>query len=179
MSFCYSYGGVKINNINNLYLFDIDGTLANIDRRRPLVTGLKKDWPEFNRLMSEDLKNDPVFRIFENMFVDKSSEHSIGIPILVSGRSSEFRDETIKWFDRRLPGISINNGPRINRCLYMRQCGDFRPDEIVKKEILDQIRVDYPDKKIMGVFDDRPKVIKMWRENGLFVFDCSNGASDF
>lgn len=29
------------------------------------------------------------------------------------------------------------------------------------------------------VFDDRPRVVKMWRENGVFVADVYQGTEDF
>ena len=166
--------------MKNLYLFDIDGTLANIDHRRVHLQDGKNDWKTFNSLMAQDTPNDQIFRIFKNMFFDHSSDNSIGIPLLVSGRSNDFRYETFKWVRNHLGLIpSFERTKTLFESMYMRPSGDYRPDEVVKKDLLFHIRKDYPNKKIMGVFDDRPKVIKMWRENGLFVFDCSQGVDDF
>ena len=56
--------------------------------------------------------------------------------------------------------------------LIMRDAHDKRPDVMVKQEIYDK----YLKKlNIWKVFDDRPSVIKMWRENGLLVEDVGNG----
>jgi hypothetical protein len=55
--------------------------------------------------------------------------------------------------------------------LFMRDNGDGREDTIVKKEIAELLpleRVDY-------VIDDRPSVLRMWRELGLFTLAVGNG----
>ena len=60
----------------------------------------------------------------------------------------------------------------------MRADNDYRHDDIVKKELLDQIVVDFG-KKPDIVFDDRPRVVKMWRAKGVFVADVYKGTEDF
>jgi hypothetical protein len=70
-------------------LFDIDGTLAKIDHRRPLVVGKKADWKSFNSLMGDDLPNEPVVDLYRALWESKSYEL-----ILVSGRGEEFRSVT-------------------------------------------------------------------------------------
>lgn len=62
--------------------------------------------------------------------------------------------------------------------LLMRQDGDFRSDDIVKKEIFDKLRTDNPDINWM-CFDDRHDVVDMWRQNGVYVFDCNQQRSRF
>ena len=49
--------------------------------------------------------------------------------------------------------------------LYMRSENDYRPDHEVKSALLDQMRIDGFDPKL--VFDDRASVVKMWRVRGL------------
>ena len=54
--------------------------------------------------------------------------------------------------------------------LYMmRGDQDYRPDYEVKQEMLDRMRKEGLDPKIS--VDDRPSVVKMWRQNGLTTFD--------
>ena len=56
----------------------------------------------------------------------------------------------------------------------MRKNRDYRPDTIVKKEMYDQMLVD--GYKPTLVFDDRPSVLRMWREIvGLTVVDVGMG----
>ena len=55
----------------------------------------------------------------------------------------------------------------------MRATGDQRRDSIVKLEIFDQeIRDRY---HVIGVFDDRQQVVRMWRALGLTVFQVAEG----
>ena len=46
------------------------------------------------------------------------------------------------------------------------------------KNMVDQIVIDF-DQKPDIVFDDRPRVVKMWRANGVFVADVYQGTEDF
>ena len=55
--------------------------------------------------------------------------------------------------------------------LLMRKADDVRKDSIVKREMYEEhIKGKY---NVKFVFDDRPQVVKTWRELGLFVFDCN------
>jgi hypothetical protein len=48
----------------------------------------------------------------------------------------------------------------------------FMPDEILKKEMLDTfVNID----DVFLVVDDRDKVVKMWREEGLTCFQVAEG----
>ena len=51
--------------------------------------------------------------------------------------------------------------------------GSFTPDDVLKKEWLDQETA--AGHEVMCVFDDRDKVVKMWRENGISCFQVAEG----
>ena len=87
--------------------------------------------------------------------------------IFVSGRSDDYRKQTEEWLEKY--DISYN-------ALYMRKYKDHRDDVIVKGELADEIEKEY---NILGVFDDRKKVIDMWINRGIFVFDVGQGKGDF
>ena len=56
----------------------------------------------------------------------------------------------------------------------MRKDGDYRKDTIVKGEMYDQMLADGYEPTM--VFDDRPSVLRMWREiDGLKVIDVGDG----
>ena len=57
--------------------------------------------------------------------------------------------------------------------MFMRMTGDRRDDSIVKKEMLDLIRRSGFEPKM--VFEDRDRVVKMWRENGVRCLQVANG----
>ena len=147
-----------------LVVFDIDGTLANIEHRLDYVRSKPKNWAAFDAGIPNDKVNEPVAAVFHQM-VDAG--HAV---ILASGRNERSRAATEQWF--------VANGLRGWQKLYMRKADDFRSDDIVKQEILDQIVRDFGKKPDM-VFDDRPRVVRMWREAGIFVFNVYQGEEDF
>lgn len=78
--------------------------------------------------------------------------------IFLSGRegTEECRKNTRKWLD--------DNGFATNK-LFMRKEKDFRPDNIIKKELFEEnIKGRY---NLLAIFDDRDQVVEMWRELGL------------
>jgi phosphoglycolate phosphatase-like HAD superfamily hydrolase len=144
--------------MKDIVIFDIDGTLANGDHRVHHVRKKPKNWYAYNKDMHKDVPHDHVVSMYNSL---KQGPYSIYI---VSGREDRFRDVTEKWLK--------DHGVEGYVALYMRKAGDNRSDVIVKQEILDK----YFDKsKVLCVFDDRPRVIAMWKENGLAVFNCGDG----
>ena len=91
----------------------------------------------------------------------KAAGFRVGI---FSGRDSISRKETESW----LAGMGIS--PDFFR---MRPQGTFTPDDVLKKEWLDQEIED--GHEIMCVFDDRDKVVRMWRDNGIACFQVNWG----
>lgn len=148
-----------------LVVFDIDGTLANIEHRLHHVRQKPKNWAAFDAGIHADKLNEPVADVMESL-------HEAGATIiLASGRNERSRTATEAW----LKGHGLHY--YVDK-LYMRAQDDYRNDSVVKKEILDQIVLDYGRKPDM-VFDDRPRVVQMWRENGIFVFDVNQSGEDF
>lgn len=135
---------------------DLDGTLCNIEHRLKYARGEEKDWTKFFELIPNDkLRHDVRTQVLTQ---------SIGKRlILVSARPENYRKETELWLENNGIGYDL---------LIMRNADDKRDDTIVKSEIYDK----YLSKlNITYVYDDRPKVIRMWREKGLNVIDVGNG----
>lgn len=147
-----------------LIVFDIDGTLADIEHRLGFVRSKPKNWPAFDAGIPNDKVNLPVARMYWAM---ANMGHTI---ILASGRSERTRAATEEWLKKHI-------GNEWQK-LYMRPADDYRGDDIIKREILDQIVADFG-KKPDAVFDDRPRVVHMWREEGIFVFNVYQGEEDF
>ena len=146
-----------------LVVFDIDGTLANIEHRLDYVRSKPKNWKAFDAGIPNDKVNEPVAEAFRSFA-------AFNTIVLASGRNERSRDATEKWLQ--------TNGFIEYDKLYMRKADDFRSDDIVKQEILDEIVRDFGKKPDM-VFDDRPRVVRMWRDNGIFVFNVYQGDEDF
>ena len=55
----------------------------------------------------------------------------------------------------------------------MRQNSDRRPDDVIKAEIYETCIEPYYN--VLYVFDDRDRVVKMWREKGLTCLQVAEG----
>jgi len=133
-------------------IVDVDGTLAHMKDRGPF------DWHK----VGQDILDPAVYHLTLGF-------HQQGFKIIVlSGRDSVCRGETIQWLNRH--NVPFN-------CLYMRKEGDMRKDSIVKEELFWQYVAD--DNNIIAVVDDRPQVTRLWRELGLKVFDVGDPYKEF
>lgn len=145
-------------------IFDIDGTLANVAHRRHFVTNGNRDWDSFFANMSDDPVNVPIEKLLCHL-------HETGNRIILStGRGEEYRAQTEAWL--------VDNDITFDQ-LYMRPAGDSRPDHVVKREMLGWILKDGYEPWL--VVDDRPSVVRMWREEGLTCLQCADwdgGISD-
>ena len=151
---------MKLKDKIPCYVFDLDGTLCNVTHRRQWIATQPKNWDAWNAGISEDKLNTPVY--------DALSALSMAFPIiLVSGRGEEYRQITEEWLERH--DVTYHQ-------LVMRPAGDFRPDDEIKSELADQVEKNY---RILGVFDDRKRVVDMWIKRGIFVFDVSQGQGNF
>lgn len=140
-------------------LFDIDGTLANIDHRRNLLEGDRPNWRSFKERMGEDTPNLPIVDLYKTLWESRKFQL-----ILVSGRGEEHRKITETWLTWNL--IPFER-------LLMRPLNDFRPDTDIKLEILGQLIRE--GKEISFVVDDRNSVVDMWRKNGITCLQCADG----
>lgn len=153
-------------NEKMLICFDIDGTLANIEHRLDYVRSKPKNWKAFDAGIPNDKVNEPVARVFLSM---AASDFNNDI-VLASGRNERSRQATEDW-------LEINGLGHYDK-LYMRKADDYRADDIIKNEIIDEIVADYG--KLPDLwFDDRPRVVKAVRARGIFVFDVYQGEEDF
>ena len=145
-------------------IFDIDGTIADLTRRLHYITTKPKNWPAFNKAISNDK---PIWQVIEVLFSLKNDGWRI---IFCSGRSEDSRQDTIDWL------VDYGIWDKVSG-LYMRKSKDYRSDDIIKEELLNQILKDGYNP--LMVFDDRKRVVEMWRRRGLFVFDCNQSGKDF
>lgn len=141
-----------------IVIVDIDGTLCDGSHRQHLVVGDKKNWTAYFELCGSDTPIEFVIRWVAAL----KTEHTI---CLVSGRPDTYQRETLAWLWRH--NVEFDH-------IFMRSGGDKRPDTDVKLDILKLL----PKEQIAFAIDDRPRVIKMWREQGIRVIpvagDCEN-----
>ncbi len=151
-------GRYKCQGEKGYVLVDIDGTIADISHRRHHVQGEKKNWGAFFADMEDDTVREDVMEI-----VRKADQEGYEL-FLVSGRPNTYRNSTIKW-------LNDNEIGKYFAGLIMREEFDKRPDTETKLDILKLFGFD----NVAYVIDDRPSVIRMWRENGVKVIDVGGG----
>ena len=179
ISFVY-LGIIMRLQMKNTVIFDLDGTLADIDIRRDksLKPNGKLDWDIFaapNSIMDWDTPNEPVIKMAQ-MFAKE------GFKIVIfSGRNDRGFVATNHWLTKhnvpfdllvlRPDKFKANSWPIADGNPATDEMR-FMPDEILKKKMLDTF-VDIDD--VFLVVDDRDKVVKMWRDLGLNTFQVAPG----
>jgi N-glycosylase/DNA lyase len=148
-------------------IVDIDGTIANLDHRLHYILNEdgsqkkagEKDWEMFGKFISHDNPRKEVIDMIDNL------SNPLSNIIFVTGRSERYIDETYSW----LEAVGYEDIQ-----LYMREESDRRDDDVVKKEILNIIKEQ--GNTITHVFEDRPRVLKMYREElpNAIIVDCGN-----
>ena len=135
-------------------IVDIDGTLAHMVNRGPF---------ELDKVGCDEV--DTTVRDLCNIY--ESCEQDIRV-ILMSGRDSVCRNETLDWLHKNY--VSYTS-------LFMREREDTRKDTIVKKELFDtHIKGKY---NVEFVVDDRPSVCRQWHDMGLKVLRVGNPYIEF
>lgn len=131
------------------HIYDVDGTLANVDPYIHLVRGPNKAYDAFHEASINALPNVEVVEMLNNTVSDG---HAV---IIVTSRKEKWRGLTSMW-------LAKNN----IRChaLFMRPDDDHRPDYEVKKDILGKINKHW---NVVYAVDDNPSVIKLWEENNI------------
>ena len=151
-------GLIKFSPSERLILVDMDGTVADCTHRRHFVANGNHDWNSFEG--EAILQDAPKWKIINLVRMLAKQGY---VPLIVSGRSIDRAGKnTVTWLEKR--GVPY-------RHIFMRNGGDNRPDNIIKKEILDKL----PRDQITYVLDDRDQVVKMWRENGLTCLQVAEG----
>lgn len=136
------------------YIFDIDGTIADGTHRLHYIEKTPKDWDAFFDACPADKPIKHMHRLMDDL-------NNYGTVIVyVSGRSDRVRKQTEEWlFQNDFPPVT-----GLNR-LYMRKAGDYKQDDLLKIELLAELRADGYEPTM--VFDDRSRVVKAWRAAGI------------
>lgn len=116
----------------------------------------KPDYEAFNNSLEKDIPNKYVAEICRSL----SEQYAIYI---CTGRPEKFRERTERWLGEN--DIPYNQ-------IWMRPNNNTEPDAVVKKRMLDSIQRTC---NVIAVFDDREKVVNMWRENGILCCQVAKG----
>lgn len=134
-------------------VFDIDGTLADISHRLPLIRQTPPDYDAFFARVGGDSLN----RWCAELIAAFQGRYRI---VLVSGRPESTRAATEIWLRE--------NRISCDELVLVRAEKNFRPDHELKREWLRG----YGAKRILLTVDDRQRVVDMWRDEGLVCLQC-------
>ena len=135
-------------------IFDVDGTLLNIEHRVPLIRptdGSKKDWEAFRNKACDDVPHPEIVEIARAM---AHAKHRL---VICTGRME--KERAVTHASLLAAGMPMYG----------------RPDHVIKLEMLPKIREHGYEPCL--VFDDRQQVVDMWRSIGLRV--CQVAPGDF
>ena len=148
-------------------IFDLDGTLADIEdrRKKSKKDNGKMDWDKFFDPVNIwlDQPNHPVIKMAQ---VLSDTGHKIAI---FSGRSKATKSVTRDWLKtHQVPFDVIKMRPTSHPWKFM-------PDDKLKQIWLDDLFPKKDKDNIVCIFDDRSKVVDMWRDNGLTCMQVAPG----
>lgn len=166
-----------------LYIFDLDGTLANMQHRVNLIPSVglgitpedrAAQWDRFFQACEFDRPIWPVIHTFHDLL-------RAGADILIwSGRSDSVRRQTVRWLVEEVLWTCSNPLVEgyirtLDDQLRMRPMKDHRPDHQLKELWLNELSPE-DRKRLVAVFDDRDEVVAMWRRNGVICFQVAEGS---
>lgn len=185
-----------------MIIFDLDGTLADCEHRRHYVDLNKNRCPSCkppfaSRIDSEKLPcpdcgfNASRWRPDWQAFYEACDEDKPILPVINalkwaiqneifeiwSGRCESVREKTLDWICKHTKSDIVDR-TYFNQILKMRPRGDSTPDDELKERWLDHL-IANSCKTVECVYDDRPKVVRMWRRRGIFVFNCNQNDEEF
>lgn len=145
-----------------MIIFDLDGTLALDEHRVHFLRETPKKWGAYFEACGNDQLNWPIFNILR-MFAEKGNRC-----VIWTGRSAEVQVTTEQWL-KRYGILDLIDEFR------MRAEGDHTDDHELKRSWLHHAIAQGHHPYL--VFEDRKRVVDMWREEGLIC--CQVAPGDF
>lgn len=146
-------------------VFDLDGCLADTSQRdHKYLYCLERGAPHKRAFIDWDAyfdECDSDLPIEHALFTLKAIGATGQAVSIWTARSELVRDKTVAWLARH--GVNAEGAG-----LRMRPVGDHRPDTEIKAEWAAAQRPDL-------VFEDRDRVVKMWRELGIPCYQVAPG----
>jgi hypothetical protein len=131
---------------------DLDGTLCDVSSILHHVEGEERDFAAFHAASADC----PPHAVVADAV---RAAHDVGQAVLVvTGREFVWRDLTLDW-------LVAHEIPYDE--LVMRIVGDYRPDDVIKAEMLDQLKAD--GWNVTEAWEDSDDIIALWESRGITV----------
>ena len=131
---------------------DLDGTLVDVSSILHHVTGEERDFAAFHGATRDCPPRPEVVEAVR-------AAHERGRAVLVvTSREFVWRDLTLDWLQEH--DVPYDQ-------LVMRIVGDYRPDHVVKAEMLDQLEKD--GYRVLEAWEDASDIADLWRSRDIDV----------
>jgi phosphoglycolate phosphatase-like HAD superfamily hydrolase len=155
------------SNDQPLYIFDLDGTLADGTHRTHHLFQEVRDYSSWRKFYAECHDDKPIWSVINTMEHLRSCGSDVWI---FSGRSDEVWEKTVRWLEEY---TSFREAELILK-LVMRPAGNTEQDHLLKKGWYENM-LEVDRKRLVAIFDDRQRVVDMWRSLGLTCFQVAPG----
>ena len=138
------------DNTSPIYLFDLDGTLADIDHRKHLLEQDPVDWGYFYALCPHDKPMPRMIQLYEHL------RRSAWVEIW-TGRNETVRSETVTWLRR-------HTAMPDRLCMRPEACRRAAHD--LKRKWLAQM-LEEQRRRVVLMIEDNPNVVEVFRGLGV------------
>jgi hypothetical protein len=145
------------------YIFDIDGTIADNTHRLHLLSN-KDDPDRWDKFHDACVDDKPIWPVIQTL---NALSYTADIHFW-TGRSVRVRKQTIEQIKRFTALVHYEVEPR----LMMRPLGVHVKDHVLKERWLRSL---VPHYMPVAVFEDRQRVVDMWRSNGVQCYQVNYG----
>jgi len=156
--------------MKDLYIFDMDGTISDSTHRTHLISNREDPhrWKKFTAASKDDPPNEAVLKML-GMIINAGND-----VLIFTGRSDEVRADTVLWL-KSFVGDYTDDFFDFDTALVMRPEKDHREDTVLKMDWYQNLLTEQDRKRLVAVFEDRSRMVKMWRELGVTCFQVANG----
>lgn len=147
--------------MKDIILFDLDGTLVNIDHRKHIIDASDPDWDAFEKECIHDSPIEATIMAAQGFIATRKQVW------VWTGRSDLVLRETEKQL--QVFGVPYHQ-------LLMRPHGDLHTTSELKRGWLNNSPVQRD--RVLCAYDDDPYIISMLRAEGLDCFHVREGKDD-
>lgn len=142
-----------------IFVFDLDGTVADASGRLHYLQSRPKNWKQF----FGEIPYDPPFKPMLDWIRSIKGDNVV---ILQTGRPQQYRKATVRW---------LKDNGLLNHydTLLMRDDGNYEAVVEIKLKFLEHIKERHPDDVIVWI-DDTPDVVKAINRQGVLALSAEH-----
>lgn len=139
-------------NIRSIFIFDLDGTLADNTHRAHYLKERPQNWEAFTAACGADTPILPMVELAQQLAEGNAEIH------IWTGRTDDVMHETMAWLEKHEVPYDV---------LLMRPHGDWTLAAVMKGVWLDEL-TENQRKWLVCAFDDDHAMAEFWKTQGVF-----------